>query len=338
MRLPKLHKTLNILIRLAIVGLSLGFIYWKVFAKGEVGELLKAVESFGNNPFFYRGIYVVCVLMILNWSVESVKWRILVSRIEKIPFYRAVESVLTGITVSIFMPNRTGEFLGRVFILKTGDPVKAAFLTIIGSISQLLITILLGTTALLFVFHDFLPPGSLPSIWVNIGVISGITLFNFAMLALFFRVPVFSRLLRKLVRGQWYKVLTYLGVIESVSRSELFIVLMLSFFRYLVFSLQFYLMLRVFGIEIPLAQVMIIIPLIYLSLAVIPSFALSELGVRGSVSLYFIGMYLKYRAIPMTEIESMAIVLAAGLLWIINLAIPAIIGMPFVFNLRFFRR
>jgi len=338
LRLPKLHKTLNILIRLAIVGLSLGFIYWKVFAKGEVGELLKAFESFGNNPFFYKGIAIVSVLMIMNWSIESVKWRLLVNRIERIPFYRAVESVLTGITVSIFMPNRTGEFLGRVFILKTGDPVKAAFLTIIGSISQLLVTILLGTLAFLFVFRNFLPAGSLPSAWVNIGVISGITLFNIAMLALFFRVPVFSRLLRKMVRGHWHKVMTYLGVIESISRTELFIILMLSFFRYLVFGLQFYLMLQVFGIAIPFIKAMIIIPLIYLSLAVIPSFALSELGVRGSVSLYFIGMYFKSSAIQVTEIESMAIVLAAGLLWIINLAIPAIIGTPFVFNLRFFRR
>jgi hypothetical protein len=31
-------------------------------------------------------------------------------------------------------------------------------------------------------------------------------------------------------------------------------------------------------------------------------------------------------------------VLAAGSLWLINLAIPALLGVPFIFKLRFFRK
>jgi hypothetical protein len=79
--------------------------------------------------------------------------------------------------------------------------------------------------------------------------------------------------------------------------------------------------------------------MIYLALAVIPTFALSELGVRGSVSLFLIGGYLlSSRGAPVSENESLAIILAAGLLWMINLAIPAILGVPYIFSLRFFRK
>jgi len=335
----KLHKTLNILIRWAIVGASLGFICWKLFAKGSAKDLLQTFESYGNNPFFYKGMVLITILMLLNWSLETFKWQLLVGRIEKISFLPAFQSVLTGLTVSIFTPNRTGEFLGRAFILKQGDPVKASLLSVFGSLSQLLVTTLAGSVSILFIYREFLPNPSEVSAWVNFGILSGIIFFDSALIALYLQVPLFTGITRKFVRNHWKRIRTYLEVIESVSRKELLQIIGLSIARYSVFTFQFYLMLKVFGIVIPFFQALIFIPLIFLSLAVIPTFALSELGVRGSVSLYFIGMYLvKSQAFPLTEAESLSIVLAAGMLWIINLAVPAIAGAPFVFNLRFFRR
>ena len=277
--------------------------------------------------------------MLLNWSLESLKWQLLVRRVEKVPFLLAFQSVLTGVTVSIFTPNRTGEFFGRAFFLKRGDPVKASFLSIFGSLSQLLVTVLTGSVALLFVYRDFLPSVEGLSSWVNPGIIAGIILFDCALIAVYLKVPFFTGILRRFVRGHWRRIMAYLGVIETVSPKELIKVLGLSLTRYFVFSFQFYLILRVFGIILPFTQALIIIPLIYLSLAIIPTFALTELGVRGSISLYFIGMFTMNRlSLPLTEAESLSIVIAAGMLWIVNLAVPAILGIPFVFHLRFFRR
>ena len=55
-------------------------------------------------------------MMFLNWLVEALKWRYMISKIENISIMTAYRAVLTGITVSTFTPNRIGEYGGRVFV------------------------------------------------------------------------------------------------------------------------------------------------------------------------------------------------------------------------------
>ena len=56
---------------------------------------------------------------------------------------------MSGVTVSIFTPNRTGEFAGRVLHLDAGIRIKAAIASVIGSMNQLLITIIAGGIGLI---------------------------------------------------------------------------------------------------------------------------------------------------------------------------------------------
>ena len=71
-------------------------------------------------------------------------------------------------------------------------------------------------------------------------------------------------------------------------------------------------------------------------MAAIPTIALTELGIRGSVSLYFIGLY--FTSLGIMCSYDMGIITATTVLWIINLVIPAITGAIFVFRLKFFRK
>ena len=87
---------------------------------------------------------------------------------------------------------------------------------------------------------------------------------------------------------------------------------------------------------IPTVQGFILIPVIYLIMAIIPSIALADLGIRGSVSLYILGLYFaRYgNGVPTPEVSILA---ASTALWLINLILPALLGTLFVFNLKFFR-
>jgi len=334
-----LYKTLNNIFRLAIVAASLGFIYWKVFAGGNLKELAESITSYTGNPHFLRGIILLMLLMLLNWAVESVKWQQLVRRAEPISFFKSFQSVLAGVTVSIFTPNRTGEFIGRAFILKKSEPFTAVLLTLVGSFSQLIVTLMLGSLALIFSYKKFLPAGVIVPDWANIGVISGIVMMNIFLVLAFLNLPFFGKLTEKTFNGRFSRFAKYIQAIGAISRKELIRVWLLSLLRYLIFSFQFFLILRIFGIMLPVIPACYIIPVIYLALAIVPTIALSELGVRGSVSLYFIGAFLlQARGIPMSESEALSVVLAAGSLWVINLAVPALAGIPFVFKLRFFRK
>ena len=102
-------------------------------------------------------------------------------------------------------------------------------------------------------------------------------------------------------------------------------VLFISFFRYLVFLTQFYLLLQVFGVNINIIPAFISIGLIFLTMSAIPTVTLAEIGIRGSVAIYFLGMF---------SDEIVGIVSTSIMLWIINLAIPALVGSLVFYKIK----
>ena len=64
---------------------------------------------------------------------------------------------------------------------------------------------------------------------------------------------------------------------------------------------------------------------VFLALAVIPSIALLEVGLRGEVSLRLMGLF---------SMNSLGIGLTSVTIWFINLIIPAIIGTLFLLNIK----
>ena len=75
--------------------------------------------------------------------MEALKWQFLISKIEKISIKRSIRAIFSGITVSAFTPNRVGEYGGRVFCLEKADRIQAVLITVIGSMAQLVTTIVL---------------------------------------------------------------------------------------------------------------------------------------------------------------------------------------------------
>src|SRR5690606_8781930 len=63
-------------------------------------------------------------------------------------------SVLGGAAVSSIMPFRTGEYLGRLVYVKNENKLKAAALSVAGSVSQLLMTLVLGMLAFPFIYVE----------------------------------------------------------------------------------------------------------------------------------------------------------------------------------------
>ena len=74
---------------------------------------------------------------------------------------------------------------------------------------------------------------------------------------------------------------------------------------------------------------MLRIALTYLAMSVIPSIALTELGVRGALAAWVFQ--------PVTEQVS-GVLLATSALWVINLVLPALIGLLFVFDFKFVKK
>ncbi|MEN9340374.1 MAG: hypothetical protein RIQ62_1686, partial [Bacteroidota bacterium] len=93
---------------------------------------------------------VIILLMMLNWSIEALKWRALLRDIEPISFSLALQSVLTGLSISILTPNRIGEYMGRILYLRNKHKMKALPVQIVGSFALLIVSGFFGLGGLIF--------------------------------------------------------------------------------------------------------------------------------------------------------------------------------------------
>lgn len=313
MELKKISKKI---IKLTIIIASYGFIIIKLYHYNENSNIVEQFYKFTYYKFFI--FIIVLLLMIVNWSIESVKWRLLVSRLEKISFLTSFKAVLSGVTVSIFTPNRVGEFGGRIFVLENKNRISGIFATIVGGLSQLIITIVAGIISLILLFALF--PEKVFSIKYNNNILVFLLLIISVLIIYFYlNINKYSKYIIKLPYIKRFK--KYIDILASYNKSELAKVLFISFVRYLVFVIQFYLLLYVFDVNINIIPAFISIGLIFLTMSAIPTVTLVEIGIRGSVALFFLGMF---------SGQVVGIVSTSIVLWIINLAIPALVG-SFVF-------
>lgn len=313
----------SLLVKLGIAALAVWFIVHRVVGREEAGKLWQDVVSITRQEHTFWILPLVLGLMILNWSLEAVKWKRMMRKSEIIPFRRSLEAVCSGLTVSLFTPNRIGEYAGRVFHLQIADRIEATLITVIENLGQLFVTLITGSVALFIYLWLYVPMP--PYLFAA----SGILLFAFgaALLVMYLNVNILEILLKKLPLPVSWK--QYLPVFSRFTPEELQLNLFLSLIRYLVFTLQFCLLADLFGLELSYFQVLVLIAVTYFTMTIIPVIAITELGVKGAVSTYFFSF----------ATDNLIPVLNAGFaLWIINLAIPALAGAVLVFGFRFRRR
>ena len=332
--MTKLSKTYNFFIRFTILALTFYFLYRQLFFKHDLASFLQNTEKVTQNKHFLSLLLLTLFLMPVNLLIESRKWQFLMQKLETISLSGAFKAVLAGISVSVFLPNRIGDYLGRVFVLKKADRLQATLATILGSMAQLLTTLVFGIIGLIFFLPQWINTQTSPGQWMLAGLIFSLLFVMILLIFAFLNFSVFSALLKQLSGRAYQKIARYAEVFSWYHFRELLWVWILSMLRYLVFSLQFYLFLRLFRVPVNYPDAMLIISLIYLFMSIIPTIALSEIGVRGSVSLYVFELYW---GTPMNEILKSHIVAASSALWLLNLVIPALIGLLFIFKLRFFR-
>ena len=93
---------------------------------------------------------IVLFLMVLNWTIEALKWQRVLRNVQRISLTKAFKAILSGVSFSATTPNRVGEYAGRVLFLDEGNRLRSVSLTIVCSMSQLIITLLMGFLGFIF--------------------------------------------------------------------------------------------------------------------------------------------------------------------------------------------
>jgi len=322
-----LNKSIKILLKWFVGPLLAAWLFYSLYqqirAQPDIESSVALIKAmpFGDSAWKF---WLVILFVFVNWGLEARKWQLLMRVLQPIGFITAFKSVLCGVTFSLNTPNRMGEYGGRILFVNEGNRLKAITLSIAGGMAQLIITMLMGCFGLTYLLFTMEPSHSLMGIsvfWVRIflcGSIAGTVVFGF----FFFKLGWLIRLLEKLPYADRFS--KYINVLETFDAKILLRLLSISFFRYIVFVLQYIFMLQLLQVEQNMWTGFRIITLMFWILAIIPSFAIADLGIRGTVA----------KTLFSYSINTIGILTATFGIWFVNLFIPALIGSLLILGIK----
>lgn len=323
------HKNIKIFLNYFLGPLLFGWlsyaIYQQLRRQPDLAVSWRHIQaSFGG--ILVWNLVIVVMLMLVNWSIEAWKWKLVVQTVQKVRFTTAIKAVLSGVSFSVSTPNRVGEYLGRVLYMEEGNRLRTISLTILGSISQLLITIFMGTIGLVILLPRIYDAELVSVFWIKvllytiIAVLIGLTVF-------YFRLAWLVKWITKLARKNRYLYL--FQALGKVDATMLLKLLSLSVLRFLVFTVQYYLLFRLFDVPVDWWQSFWAVSVMFLVLAIIPTVALLEVIQRSTVALQV------FRLLTTNEL---GVGLTTVTIWFINLIIPALIGSLLILSIKILRK
>jgi uncharacterized membrane protein YbhN (UPF0104 family) len=270
-------------------------------------------------------LWLACTLVFVNWGIEARKWQILIKPLENFSFFTAFRSVLAGCSITMLTPNRVGEYGGRILYVKEENRLDAIPLTILGSISQLFVTVLMGTAGLLYLkfysgntqLFTFFPTYT-AEVLLAVSICAAIFL-----LLIYLRVSLLVNFLGRIPYLK--KFVSHIILLNTFSRKQLLRILFLSFLRYTVFILQYILFLQAMQVQISFFTCYWLLTIFYLVMAMAPTIGFTELPIRAAASLQILQLFS----------NNLIGIQAASLgIWIINLVVPAVVGSLLILRIK----
>ena len=239
-------------------------------------------------------------LLILNYTIEAIKWKLVIASTNTFNTIQALRAVLVGQAFSFFTPARSGDYVGRTLFLAPGTKLKGITQMAWASYAQIIMTICFGCFAL-FWNLPFLP-------WLKwvapIGAIIALFLF-------FYNQPL---------KG-WLSKINLLQI-DTALKWRL---LALAMARYCVYLMQYNWAAEMLSIPVGWVDLSIAIMALLFFLSMIPAISLTDLVIRGQLFLLLMA--------PFYQNDIMLIALTT-LIWIVNFLIPSILGAILLLGFR----
>ena len=242
----------------------------------------------------------VFFLMILNWYLEALRWKVSLQSFDPISIKRAWNVILSGLALNWILPFTSGDLIARIF--QQRDKYQTSSAAMLNRGIMLGFTLILGFYGVSHLAIDTTWDGLL-SVIIIAGI--GITLFVF----------------RKSLSG-------FLQYFQELSSASFIKITILSLMRYVVFVVQFYLLLVVFMPEAEPTLLIAGIGWIFLIRSALPLF-FGGVGVREASGILFFEPHIA---------DLQLVLIPVFLIWIINTVIPSLVGLIFVWRTKLFFR
>ena len=123
----------------------LGLLWWAIYtqlktASSDWANLLH--QGLNLRAWIYIG--VAWLLVAVNWSLEAAKWQALLRHLVPQNLTMALYSVLRGVALALFTPNRIGEYGGRLWDLPADARWEGLLALLVSNMLQLSVNLLFG--------------------------------------------------------------------------------------------------------------------------------------------------------------------------------------------------
>lgn len=272
------------------------FIYAQL--KSYLSSNLFSIEKLFD--LLYRSKFAlifVILLMPINWFVEAIKWKYICKQHQiKMSYKEAYGAVFFGACIGFISPGRWGEPIARAYYIGKENTVQKISLSMIGIISQWIITILM----VLFSFSQMV-----------VSEISIPFIFMFVFLVLFFYYEIiFNFIFLKLFPAKKI-VLSVTKILDKI------IVFLISLFRYLIYTIQYLLLIEVFTVTTNLYRGLLNIFQLFFYQSFSPLPGLVDYTFKNNIALFL------FQKNGMNVIEILFVIF---IIWLINLVFPSLIG------------
>jgi hypothetical protein len=333
MQEKKLRKRLKPFLNYVLGPLLFAILAYTIYIKvktqpdlPEKIELFKKTFSVQNTWQFI----LLFVLLCINWGTEAYKWQLLMRPLQKVNFLTAVKAILSGLALSLFLPNGFGEYPGRALYMKEGNRLRSVALNIAGSMAQLIVTLVVGIISLIYlkthVWNNNTGVQGLPVLWLN-GIISMIILGTAILILTYFRLSWLASVAEKVPWVNKYKY--FIELLETFHWKELTRILVLSCIRFIVFVVQYIVALHMLGVKISVLDAACTTSVLFLFLAILPTIPFADIGIRGEAGRQLFGLLTP---------DAFGVVAAIALMWFVNLIIPSAAGSLFLLGIKLFKK
>ena len=347
----KIYPIVNLAFKIIIAILSIGYLsYVFFFQKNEYVDPATGEKAILNISYLSENIIsivssqpnsililaLILLLVLINWGAEIFKWKLLVSKLLKVGYKLATVSILGGVAASNMTPFRLGGFFARVAQLPFKYRVKSVAIIFLGDIAQLLSTLLLGSLSTLLLVYSHIKETSLFEIQTyTLAVIAGIAFFITSVACtIFIYLNKFTNFLN-LIPYLKKKSNTW-NILNSFNYREVALKLLsVSIARLLTISFQYYLAFKIFGFELNLLDSLLVINTLFLIFNFLPTFNIIEFGItKSAILIFLLKTFISHDFVTL----NVALIVSCGsfLIWLVNLAIPSVIGSFFLLRIKLF--
>ncbi|HWY13460.1 MAG TPA: hypothetical protein VN026_19180 [Bacteroidia bacterium] len=296
------------LVKILIGLVSFVIIYWRL--KDDLtSDKLQHIQNSFSTLTAYCLLFSCLLLVPLNWGIESYKWKLITTPVEEIPFSKAVKSVLAGLCVGNLAPGRATEFVAKVLFFRSENRGTITLLHFVNGLFQLSITIVLGLIALLSKYNLSNDISSTQFLLIGISCM--------LLLSLFILFVFKFNMLQKWIFSLFKKSLGERTMPYKFKKESILRLVFFSFIRYLVFTTQFVLILKIFYTGSLNSSILASVCVYFLLTTILPMISFIEPAIRAAVALLVFGGL---------EISEISLVTTAILVWLINIVIPSVIG------------